>query len=65
MGKSISILDNDYIQWVKDLVVRYRHSQIKAAVKVNSEQLIFNWLLGRDIVEMKVEERWGDLLLNN
>ena len=65
MGKSISILDNDYIQWVKDLVVRYRHSQIKAAVKVNSEQLIFNWLLGRDIVELKVEERWGDLLLNN
>ena len=63
MGNSISILDKDYIQWVKDLVARYRHSQIKAAVKVNSEQLIFNWMLGRDIVEMKVEERWGESVI--
>ena len=63
MGKSISILDKDYIQWVKDLVVRYRQSQIKAAIKVNEEQLKFNWMLGRDIVEMKVEERWGESVI--
>ena len=63
MGKPISILDKDYIQWVKDLVVRYRQSQIKAAIKVNEEQLKFNWLLGRDIVEMKVEERWGESVI--
>lgn len=62
--KSISILDKDYLQWVKDLAVRYRNSQIKAAVKVNTEQLKFNWLLGRDIVEMKVEQRWGEGVLN-
>ena len=63
MGKSISILDKDYIQWVKDLVVRYRQSQIKAAIKVNEEQLKFNWMLGRDSVEMKVEERWGESVI--
>ena len=63
MGKPISILDNDYLQWVRDLVVRYRQSQIKAAIKVNEEQLKFNWMLGRDIVEMKVEERWGESVI--
>ncbi len=60
MNKSITILDKDYTQWVKDLVTQYRQSQIKAAIKVNEEQLRFNWLLGHDIVEMKVEERWGE-----
>ena len=35
--KSINILDKDYIHWVKELSSRYRKSQIKAAVKVNSE----------------------------
>ena len=59
MDKSISILDKDYKQWVKALVVRYRQSQIKAAVKVNTEQLMYNFMLGRDIVEMHVEERWA------
>lgn len=60
MSKSINILDKDYVQWVKSLVERYRQSQTKAAVKVNAEQLRFNWLLGRDIVEMNVEQRWGE-----
>lgn len=64
MVKSISILDKDYKKWIKELAVRYRNSQIKAAIKVNTESLKFNWLLGRDIVEMKVEERWGEGVLN-
>jgi predicted nuclease of restriction endonuclease-like (RecB) superfamily len=64
MRKSISIIDKDYKQWVKTLVVRYRQSQIKAAVKVNSEQLMYNFMLGRDIVEMHVEERWGESVVN-
>lgn len=58
--KTVNILDKDYEQWVKSLVGRYRQSQIKAAVRVNAEQLKFNWLLGREIVELKVEERWGE-----
>ena len=63
MSKSISILDKDYAQWVQELCKRYRQSQIKAAVKVNTEQLKYNWLLGRDIVEMNVEERWGESVI--
>ena len=60
MGKSISVIDKDYSKWVETLVNRYRRTQINAAVKVNSEQIKYNFLLGRDIVEMKVEERWGE-----
>ena len=63
MNKSINILDKEYLQWVKDLCGRYRQSQIKAAVKVNVEQLKFNWFLGRDIVELHVEERWGESVI--
>lgn len=48
MRKAISILDKDYKQWVKALVVRYRQSQIKAAIKVNTEQLMFNLSLGKE-----------------
>ena len=57
MAKPISILDKDYIQWIKELSIRYRRSQIKAAVKVNEEMLRFYWELGRDITEMKAESR--------
>ena len=63
MRKSIVITDKDYRDWVKDLTLRYRQSQLRAAVKVNTEKLLFNYLLGRDIVEMHVEERWGESVI--
>ena len=63
MIKSISILDKDYTQWVQELCKRYRQSQIKAAVKANTEQLKNNWLLGCDIVEMNVGQRWGESVI--
>ena len=63
MGKSITIMDKEYKDWILDLSRRYRRSQIKAAVKVNMEKLLFNWQLGRDIVEMHVEERWGEKVI--
>lgn len=63
MDKSITTLDPEYKQWVQALSLRYRQSQIKAAVKVNAELLAFNFLLGHDIVEMHVEDRWGQSIL--
>ena len=63
MSNSINILDHDYLQWVQELCKRYRQCQIKAAVKVNSELLKYNWQLGRDIVEMNVEQRWGESVI--
>ena len=65
MDKPISILDKDYLQWVNELCMRYRQSQIKAAVKVNTEMLKFYWSLGRDIVTLKAEDRWGSKFFHN
>ena len=52
-------IDNDYVDWISEVKHRYRSSQVKAAVKVNAEKLLFNWHLGRDLVQKKAEERWG------
>ena len=53
------MIDEEYVQWMSEVKQRFRSAQIKAAVKVNSEQLLFNWQLGRDLVERKAEEKWG------
>ena len=63
-NKNITIIDKDYKAWITDLSSRYRKSQIKAAVKVNQEMLKFYWDLGRDVVEMHIEERWGEGVIN-
>ena len=52
-------LDTDYAAWIAELKYRYRSAQVKAAVRVNAEKLLFNWQLGRDLVQKKAEERWG------
>ena len=57
-------LDKEYIEWLNELKIRFRSAQVKAAVKVNSEQLLFNWLLGRDLVIRKAEEKWGSGIVN-
>lgn len=63
--KTINILDKDYRDWLKALSLRYRQSQIKAAVKVNAEMLKFYWNLGRDIITLKAESKWGSKFLGN
>lgn len=63
--KSSQIMSEEYKNWVSELKTRYRQSQIKAAVKVNSELLQFYWELGRDIVAKKAESVWGSGFLKN
>ncbi len=52
--------DKAYASWIEELSQRYRKSQIKAATHVNSEMLRFYWSLGKDIVTLHAESRWGD-----
>ena len=40
-----------YVAWIGELKKRYRATQIKAAVAVNSALIEFYWNLGRDISE--------------
>lgn len=62
--KVLSILDDDYQNWITDLKKRYRQSQIKAAIHVNSELIRFYWSLGKDIVKMKAVAKWGSGFYN-
>ena len=52
-------LDSEYAEWIAEVKHRYRSAQVKAAVKVNAEKLLWNWQMGRDLVQKKAEERWG------
>ena len=60
MVKSHDIhIDAEYAEWIAEIKYRYRSVQVKAAIRVNAEKLLFNWQLGRDLVQKKAEERWG------
>ena len=51
--------DKNYVKWLSDLKKRFRMSQLKAAVKVNTEMLKFYWSLGEDICEKQKQYKWG------
>ena len=50
-------IDREYVQWLDEIKARYRSAQIKASIRINVEQLLFNWQLGRDLVVRKAEEK--------
>ena len=52
--------DSEYRRWLFEVKNRYKNAQIKSSVKINSEQLLFNWQLGRDLVVLRAEEKWGN-----
>ena len=64
VNSGILRLDASYQSWLLSLKTRLQQHQIKAAVRVNSYMLEFYWELGRDIVAMKPEERWGTGVIN-
>ena len=64
MSKLLSV-NKEYAEWLKSLSLRFRQSQIKAAVKVNSELLKFYWSLGQDIVERDFENAYGSEFFKN
>lgn len=56
---NLEYIDEEDKACINNLSLRFKQSQIKAAIKVNSELLQFYWSLGKDLVGLKVEERWG------
>lgn len=58
-------INKEYAEWVKSLSLRFRQSQIKASVKVNSEMLRFYWSLGKDIVENSMDNKYGTGFFKN
>lgn len=53
------IIGKEYADWLQTISKRYRQSQIKAAVAVNTEMLKFYFGLGADIVRMEKDQPWG------
>jgi len=51
--------DEGYVQWMADIKQRFRQSQVKASVHVNTAMLEFYWSVGRDLVALRAEDRWG------
>lgn len=58
--KSKLILNKEYKAWLAELKLKVRKAQLKAAVKVNSEMLLFYWDLGADIAAKQAHTKWGD-----
>ena len=53
------LADREYVEWLADVKARFRQSQIKASIRVNTDMLEFYWSIGRDLVALRAEERWG------
>ena len=51
--------DKEYVEWLSDVKTRFRQCQIKASIRVNTTMLEFYWSIGRDLVTLRAEERWG------
>ncbi len=65
VNRALSIPSAEYKKWIGELTKRYKQSQVKAAIKVNESMLRFYWSLGRDIMLMKAEAKWGTSVLKN
>lgn len=55
--------DKEYQQWLIELKQRIRQSQIKAALRVNTELLELYWSIGSDIVRKQSISNWGDSVI--
>lgn len=59
------IKDKDYLTWISELKKKVRSAQIKAAVVVNRELILFYWDLGMMLSEKIKSSNWGDKVLKN
>lgn len=57
--RDIIIAGKEYAQLLNTLKDRFRRSQIKAAVKVNTSMLEYYWSMGRDISRLHEAAKWG------
>jgi predicted nuclease of restriction endonuclease-like (RecB) superfamily len=57
--KKQSVVSADYAKFVKQLKIKIRSSQFKAALAVNRELIQLYWDIGREIVERQEKDGWG------
>ena len=54
------MIEKEYKNWITEVSKRFKQSQIKAAMKVNSEMIKFFWTLGYDMHIIKDKYAWGN-----
>ena len=58
-------MEQSFKEWVAALSKKYRQSQIKAAVRVNSELITFNLKLGEEINNSSFKKKYGGEFFKN
>ncbi|PPD35828.1 MAG: hypothetical protein CTY19_01930 [Methylomonas sp.] len=54
------IQNSEYKKWLKDLKQKVLHTQLKAAVAVNTTLVQFYWEMGEEIIRRQAQSNWGD-----
>jgi predicted nuclease of restriction endonuclease-like (RecB) superfamily len=58
--ESLIKTNSEYKSWIIDIKQRIYQSRIKAAISVNNELIKLYWSLGKDIIVLKAETKWGN-----
>ena len=59
VNNKVNFFDKNYKNWISDMGMRFKRSQIKAATMVNEEMLLFYWELGQGIEAIKPQNLYG------
>ena len=59
------LMEQEFKEWVASLVKTYKQSQITAAIKVNGEMLLNNYIIGKEIHESIFNKKYGDYFFTN
>lgn len=59
VNRNTIITGKEYAELLKSLKERFRKSQIKAAIKINTSMLEYYWVMGRDISQLHEAAKWG------
>lgn len=51
--------DKDYVSWLSEVKERIANARNKAMVRVNTAMLELYWSIGRDLVNLHPEDKWG------
>ncbi len=58
-NKELIIKDDDYKKLIQSIKIRFKNSQIKAAMSINAEMLKFYWITGREIHNLQSSNKYG------
>lgn len=65
MKKDITILENDFTNFVKEIKTKILSSQYEALKAVNKELINLYWEIGKNIVEKQEKFGWGKAIVQN